>query len=239
MSESAKDDSQLVHQILFTLSPNAGAMPVNCQKIMRTVGENRYRLWTLDSAREYLVNDLDSLVVEAFDRLKPFAYKADLFRYWIILKQGGFYLDLSVNDVKLPDVGEWDFIGFRDLNNEFSSWKVANNFFFARAGSAILDDCLRQIVENCDREFYGRDPHFPTGPSVLGRSVAKLAPDLDVLIGQYWWFRRRRNRYVLPGYGLVGRGKVGGHRKGGVSGVIGGNNYNEFWRARDVYQGFS
>jgi len=236
MAASAEVPLPLVHQIRFALSPDSGELPENSQKILATVGESRYRLWTLNSARKFLVDEFDGPVLDSFDRLRPFAYKADLFRYCIVLKQGGFYLDLSVNDVRLPDVSEWDFIGFRDPNNEFTSWKVGCGFYFARAGSIILDDCLRQIVKNCATEYYGRDPHYPTGPSVLGRAVANLAPELNVLIGQYWWFHRRRNKYVLPGNKVVGRGKVGGHSEGGVSGVVGGDNYNELWRTRDVYQ---
>jgi hypothetical protein len=226
----------LVHQIWFSLSPDPDEMPLNCQEILKIVGEDRYRLWTLSSARRFLVDEFDESVVAAFDRLKPFAYKADLVRYCVVLKLGGFYLDQSVKEPRFPPTGAFDFIGFRDPNSEFSSWKVGIGFFFARAGSTILEDSICQILENCEHEYYGKDPHYPTGPSVFGRSIAKLAPELDVMIGQYYWLRRRRNKYVLPGYGVVGRGKVGGQSKGGVSGIPGGNNYNQLWRSRDVYQ---
>ncbi len=204
-----------VHQIWFSLLPDPERLPPNCQAVFELVGDSRYRLWTLSSAREFLVEKFDASVVRAFDRLKPLAYKADLARYCIVHRLGGFYLDQSMSDVKLPDTREYDFVGFRDGNADFTSWKVANSFYFARAGCSILDDAIQQVLENCEREYYGKDPHFPTGPSVLGRSVAKLAPDLDVLIGQYIWFRRRRIKWLLPGYGAVGRGKVGGRNREG------------------------
>jgi hypothetical protein len=226
----------LVHQIWYSSLPDPEITPPNCQPIEALVGASRYRLWTLTSTRKFLAEQFDSPVLAAFDRLKPYSYKADLARYCVVYRLGGFYLDQSVNDVKLPDTGDFEFVGFRDGNADFTSWKVATNYYFARAGSVILDDAIQQVLENCDREYYGKDPHFPTGPHVLGRSVAKLAPDLDVLIGQYYWFHRRRNKYLLPGQGVVGRGKVGGRNTGGISGVPGGNNYNEMWKARDVYQ---
>jgi hypothetical protein len=226
----------LVHQIWFSFLPDPETTPPNCAAMLELVGESRHRLWTLSSARQFLVDQFDDSVVAAFDRLKPLAYKADLFRYCVVLRVGGFYLDQAVSDVTLPETGEHDFVGFGDLNNEFSSWKVANNFFYGRAGCAILDDSIQQVVENCERQYYGKDPHFPTGPSVLGRSVAKLAPELEVVLGQYYWFRRRRNKYLSAERVVVGRGKVGGRNSGGVSGIPGGNNYNELWRDRDVYQ---
>lgn len=235
MAQSNKHQP-LIHQIWFSLTGDPDRLPLASQRILDDVGDARYRLWTLDSARQFLADEFDASVTIAFDRLRPLAYKADLFRCCVVLRLGGFYLDLSVTKLNLPEVGIYDFVGFRDPNGEFTSWKVANNYFFARAGSPILEDTIMQILGNCEREYYGRDPHFPTGPSVLGRSVAKLAPELEVLIGQYFWLRWRPNKYVLPGFGVVGRGKVGGKQLGGVSNIPGGNNYNELWRARQVYQ---
>jgi hypothetical protein len=40
----------------------------------------------------------------------------------------------------------------------------------------------------------------------------------------------------LPGNQIVARHKRGGANKGGISGIIGGNNYNEMWDARTVYK---
>jgi len=98
-----------------------------------------------------------------------------------------------------------------------------------------MADCLEQILENCAREYYGKDPHFPTGPSVLGRAVAKLGPDLRILVGEYIWLAHRRHKHLTPHRRSVGRGKVGGRPNGGVSNVPGGNNCNDLGRARTVH----
>ena len=225
----------LVHQIWFSELPEPTQLPANAAALRAAVGAERHRLWTLDAARGFLATHAAPPVLAAFDKLRPFAYKADLARYVIVEQLGGFYLDLSVSDVHLPDVEGWAFVGFRDLNSDATSWKVATNYFFAEAGSAILRDCVAQVLEHCGEQYYGKDPHYPTGPSVLGRSVASVGPELPILIGQYYWLRRRRNKYVLPERRVVGRGKVGGRGLGGVSGVLGGNNYNELWREHLVY----
>jgi hypothetical protein len=39
----------------------------------------------------------------------------------------------------------------------------------------------------------------------------------------------------LPGELVVARHKRGGAYKGGTSGIVGGNNYNEMWASRRVY----
>ncbi|MGC8626722.1 MAG: hypothetical protein ACP5VR_04050 [Acidimicrobiales bacterium] len=231
-SPGATRQSPLVHQVMFS-SLEQARPPAASLRLASTTGE-RYRLWTTEGARLLIADDYGQEALWAFDSLKPFAYKADLARYCIVHSLGGYYVDLLITVTKLVDPAGRDFIGFRDLNSDVTSWKVANNYFYARAGCPILADCINQVVENVRRRYYGKDPHFPTGPAVLGRSVANLSADLDVLIGHYWWLRYRRNKYTLPNHGVVGRGKSRRWR-GGVSGVPGGNNYNELWRARDVY----
>lgn len=233
----ADDDEHgpLVHQIWFSDLGSPDRLPANSETLRGAVGDGRYRLWTIESARNLIGEAFDPEVLRTFDRLRPYAYKADLARYCIVAHMGGYYLDLSVSDVRLVSTAGWDFVGFRDLNSSATSWKVATNYFYAPPGSVLLLDAIEQVLDNCRREYYGLDPHFPTGPSVLGRSVAKLGPDLRMLVGEYIWLRRRRNKYLMPVKQVVGRGKGGGRPNGGVSGVAGGNNYNEMWRDRTVY----
>ena len=95
----------------------------------------------------------------------------------------------------------------------------------------VIDDC----VLNVTNRYYGIDPHSPTGPTVLGRNVAKHGEDLNLLVGQYFWFKYARNKYFLPDAGVIARHKHGGLYQGGQSGVKGGNNYNDMWRSREIY----
>ena len=124
---------------------------------------------------------------------------------------------------------------FRDGNSDRTSWKVATSLFYSKPNNPILIDAIEAIVSNVGNRYYGHDPHFNTGPSVLGRATAKFGNDMDLLVGQYWWLKYRKNKFVLPGNNVVARGKRGGAFKGGVSGVIGGNNYNEIWAKRAAY----
>jgi Glycosyltransferase sugar-binding region containing DXD motif len=223
-----------VHQIMFT--PDRDALPPPAAEEIRSrAGGDPYRMWFLDDARA-LINDVYGLeVLRAFDIIQPFASKADLARYCIVNHIGGIYMDLSVTDFVGFDVGDHEFVGFRDLNSADTSWKVANHMFYSTKDSPILQATISECVANVRRRFYGKDPHFPTGPSVLGRAVANRSFEASILIGDYWWLKRRRNKYTLPGQGVIARGKVGGHHLGGFSGVPGGNNHDLMWRERAFY----
>jgi mannosyltransferase OCH1-like enzyme len=223
-----------VHQIMFT-SARDGLPPPAAAEIRSRAGGDPYRMWFLDDARALIGEVYGEEVLGAFDILRPFAYKADLARYCIVNHLGGIYIDLSVTDFRGFDVGDYEFVGFRDPNNAETSWKVATHMFYSTKDSPILRASIAECVANVRRRFYGRDAHFPTGPSVLGRAVANYSPEARVQIGDYWWLKRRRNKYTLPGQGVVARGKVGGRYLGGVSGVPGGNNYSAMWRERTIY----
>jgi mannosyltransferase OCH1-like enzyme len=55
-----------------------------------------YRFYTDDTARQYVIDNYPLHFLEAYDALIPGAYKADLFRYMLLLKEGGIYADVDV-----------------------------------------------------------------------------------------------------------------------------------------------
>ena len=223
-----------VHQIMFTRDPGAQPPPAT-EQIRSGAGGNPYRMWFLDDARTLISDVYGPEVLKTFDILQPFAYKADLARYCIVNHFGGLYIDLSITDFIGFDVADYGFVGFRTANTAETSWKVANGMFYSTKDSPILQASISECVKNTRRRFYGKDPLFPTGPSVLGRAVASHSLDVKVQIGDHCWRRRRRSVLVLRGQGVIAREKVGGRFLGGVSGVSGGNNYNVMWRDRTIY----
>lgn len=225
----------LIHQIAFTTRSDLYVPNNNCLKIKKLFGDENYRLWDLEKARNFLKEQYPISVLSAFEDLKPFAYKSDLMRYCLINTFGGIYADVNVSGVKTFSTEGRDMVIFAQGNSERTSWKVGNSFFYSKPNNPILSESIDQIISNVQNKFYGHDPHFPTGPSVFGRAIAKYATEADLLVGQYWWLNHRKNKFVLPGDQVVARGKRGGSHKGGYSGIPGGNNYNEMWSARAIY----
>ena len=225
----------LIHQIAFTSRPDLYTPNKYSLEIKRQFGKENYRLWDLENAREFLSEQYSSSVLNAFDCLKPYAYKSDLTRYCLINTFGGIYADVSVNRLKIFSTEGREMVIFRDGNSDRTSWKVGTSFFYSKPNSPILNEAIEQIISNVSNRYYGHDPHFIGGPSVFGRAVAKYGTEVDLLVGQYWWLKNRKNKYVLPGNQVVARHKRGGANKGGISGILGGNNYNEMWSARKVY----
>lgn len=87
-----------VHQIMF--SSDREAVPPPAAEKIRSFAGDLYRLWLLEDARSMIRDIYGAEVLEAFDALRPFAYKADLARYCVVNHFGGIYLDLSVTDFR-------------------------------------------------------------------------------------------------------------------------------------------
>ena len=225
----------LIHQIAFTSRPDLYTPNKYSLDIKKKFGEENYRLWDLENAREFLSSYYSKNVIQAFETLTPFAFKANILRYCLINTFGGIYADVSVNRLKYFSIQGRDMVVFRDGNSDRTSWKVVNGFFYSKPNNPILNEAIEQIIYNVRTRTYGHDPHFIGGPSVFGRAIAKYGTEADLLVGEHYWLKYRKNKYVLLDNQVVARGKRGGANKGGVSGILGGNDYNKSWLERNVY----
>jgi len=55
-----------------------------------------YRFYDDNDVRNYLIKNFPARVMEAFDSVMQGAFRADLFRYLVLLKEGGIYVDIDV-----------------------------------------------------------------------------------------------------------------------------------------------
>jgi len=82
------------------------------ERIKKANPEFRHHLYDNDDCREFMKNNFDKDVLDAFDRLIPGAYKADLWRYCVLYKNGGVYLD-----IKFEPINNFKFIDLMDREN--------------------------------------------------------------------------------------------------------------------------
>jgi hypothetical protein len=102
---------RIVHQTWFEeVAPETYP---NMSRLVQSFRQSgwEYRFYTDDESRTFLDQHFPREVREAYDMLIPGAYKADLFRYCVLLIHGGVYADVDVLlesnlDVAIqPDVG--------------------------------------------------------------------------------------------------------------------------------------
>ena len=118
-----------------------------------------------NDCREFIQNNFDSDVLNAYDCLIPGAYKADLWRYCILYKRGGIYLDIKYKPLN-------GFKFFNLLDQEYfvidnGGGGIYNALIVCKAGNEILLKAINQIVENTKNRYYGNHFLEPTGPHLL------------------------------------------------------------------------
>ena len=142
-----------------------------------------HHLFDDNDCREFIKTHFKPDVLDAYDKLIPGAYKADLWRLCILFINGGIYMDIKfccVNGFRLIELTEREhFVKDRPPNS------IYNALMCCKKGNLFLFKCIRKIVENVKNKFYGSTPLSPTGPEMLGHVRSKNNFLLNVDLNHY------------------------------------------------------
>jgi hypothetical protein len=130
--------------------------------------EFTYFLYDDNMCRDFIEKNFDTDVLYSFNKLKPGAYKADLWRYCILYKYGGIYLDIKfscIHDFKLIELTDKEYF-VRDLPHKGISG-VYNALIVCLPNNNILYKSIYHIVNNVKNNIYGNNYLYITGPHLL------------------------------------------------------------------------
>lgn len=118
------------------------------------------------------------------------AQKADLLRFYVVNKFGGYYVDSDI--VPLRNLTELDgenkdFIICHDLHIE---WEYIINAFFAATPNNPALNLIQERMYEVD--FNRKDIHLTTGPARLGEAYFNFREELDFMVLPYWYFYRNK-----------------------------------------------
>ena len=209
------------------------------------------RYTSFAQGRLVLVASMAPEVVDAFDRLMPAAFKADLLRLCLVYLYGGVYSDFSQSFlVPLDDLVDRRRDNLvlsldhpRTVLALFHVPRIANAFFAAKPRHPFLKACIDRIVRNVHTQFYGTSVMDPTGPGLLAAAVKEHAPDYRMSIGLTTEvLSALRNGQVFstlaPPHTPVIQHKHKDHYAllGGAAPLTGkGTHYVDMWMARSIY----
>ena len=129
-------------------------MRKSVNKLIKNNPEFTHYLYDDDDCRKFIKNNFPSNVVNAFDKLIPGAYKADLWRYCVLYIHGGIYLDIKyccVNNFKLIELTQKEhFVKDRQLNGINGIYQA---LMVHKPYSQVLHTCIsnkRYDFVSCD-----------------------------------------------------------------------------------------
>lgn len=144
-------------------------LPPLMRKTVNSIIKNNpafnHHLFDDNDCRNFIKNNFDNNVLNAYDTLIPGAYKADLWRYCILYKNGGIYLDIKYKPYN----------GFKFINlTEKEHWVldadkngIYNALMVCKPHNPILLQAINRVVENVRNRYYGTNCLQPTGPLML------------------------------------------------------------------------
>ena len=141
------------------------------QKIKKNNPNFKHYLYDDNDCRVFIKNNFNSDVLNAYDRLIPGAYKADLWRYCVLYINGGIYMDIKyspINNFKLVNLLEKEH-WVLDIGGN----GIYNALLVCKAGNEILLKAINDIVINVKNKYYGNNYLEPTGPGLLAKYFNK------------------------------------------------------------------
>ena len=139
-----------------------------------------YEFYDDTRIEKFLAEEFEPEILKLYQRLNIGAAKADFFRYAVLLKKGGVYLDIdssikgSLNDF----INSTDSAIISEEKNPgiFVQWALVYE-----AGHPFLKQVLELVCENIRYNKYPHDVHRMTGPTAYTKAIQQcLAKNPDI-----------------------------------------------------------
>jgi mannosyltransferase OCH1-like enzyme len=150
------------------------------EKIDRFIAENpeyAYHLYDDAEMDAFVKEHFTGEIVDCYNRLNIIVAKVDFWRYLVLYRYGGVYVDMD-SSIEQPlhtlirDTDEAIITAERNPYR-YVQWGL----IFAK-GHPILRKTIEKVVENIQQNRYPNDIHQMTGPSVYSRAIAEVHREL-------------------------------------------------------------
>jgi hypothetical protein len=200
-----------------------------------------HRFYDQHAIRAFLRQHMEADVLQAYDCLLPYAYRADLARLCLLHEYGGAYADLSVFFHDALPLESGKLVVFRD-RAVHAPWIVSNTIIGAPARLPAFEAAIRMIVAHCHQRYRGVSALCPTGPVLFGKAIAMHCEATQIHLGEVLNVAQRETTESLAFVDATDGRLVAYRTKNGAGlrglGLHQGvNNYNDFYDARLIYAG--
>lgn len=171
--------------------------------------EYRYEFYDDLRIEKFLSDEFDGHILKIYQRLDIGAAKADFFRYAVLFKKGGVYIDIDssiqgkLDDFILPD--DSAIISSEKNPGLYVQWAL-----IFEAGHPFLKKTLELVCENIKCNAYPQDVHQMTGPSVYTKAIAqslKENPEINYRLLGTDYNGHLKFKYFFSKFSLYSKGE--------------------------------
>lgn len=187
-----------------------------------------FKVWT---NTDLTIDNIDESYLNLINKTNIGAQKADLLRYYVVNKFGGYYVDADTipeRSLEELDVESYDLVVCHDMPYIEPLIGVQDpylsiGFFGACPKHSIFEHLLPKMY-NVD--FSRNDVHLTTGPHVFGIAYEQIRKNSKNIMLPYWYFYRNK-------IGDIGPGELGSeygvYLQENKTGVFGSHKYAATW----------
>lgn len=163
---------KIMHQTFETaLLPTALKSAVDTWINLNPDYEHRY--FSDRDRRQFIQQHFDAKVLQAYDKLIPGSYRADLWRYCVIYENGGVYVDIKLGALVPLSKILTENANMVVVNDDLPG-SMFTSFFAAIPKHPALLQCINVAVQRVLEEEYGSYTVYPTGPLAMGAAMLPM-----------------------------------------------------------------
>jgi len=188
---------------LFTFYHDLSRIPENMNRnYNKIVNENPdflCEIFDIHSARDFISRSFGGHALMAYDKLKPYAYKSDLFRYCYMYVFGGIYVDIkyeSIDGFRFKDLLDKEYLVSEQLG-------VQNCILVLKERNHLMFQCINKIISNTLNNYYGDTPLL-TGPYLLSENY-KIVYGINRIDMDLRWSMENHLQHIYKNDRLVFR----------------------------------
>ena len=131
--------------------------------------EFNYFYFDEKACESFIYNNYPDYIYNTYISLKPIEYKFDLWKYCILYKYGGIYINNNFECMlKFINLIDNNFF-VCDKNHYYNKLLISTDFIVSIPNNPIFMQAITAIVNNLKNNYYGIDYTFPTGSGLLGK----------------------------------------------------------------------
>ena len=190
-------------------------MRENVELLKRQNPEFEYSLYDDKMCADFISRHFDKEVFYSFNKLKPGAYKADLWRYCVLYIHGGIYLDIKykcANGFKLLEMTDQEYF-VKDRIHGTDHTKKAGIYqalMCSLPKNKELFVCIQKIVYYVKHNLYNNNSLDVTGPHILNSKLLEntvltfngksILRNNNHLLDIYKEYRKEQHQFALNEY---------------------------------------
>ena len=213
-------------------------MKKNIELIQKQNPEFTYHLYDDIECHQFIEENFSKDVLNAFEQLIPGAYKADLWRYCILYKLGGIYLDIKYrcsNCFKFIYLTDKEYFctdfSKKTLGDKIDvSEGIYNALLICKPGNEIMKKCIDTIVHHVQTLYYGTSYLEPTGPLLVDKFFT--IEDKEKMILNHY----ARQKHICIRYGLYKILDLYPEYRKEQNKFSNKKHYSEYWLNKNIYQ---